>query len=99
MVVGGMRANTETSRSSARARAATTMSICFLSPGVQAISLPDATRNYDNVEAVVTGWGALSSRGQASKILQKVEVRTMSNKQCRNNYRTGNIKIRLDIYM
>ena len=31
VVVGGMRANTETSRSSARARAATTMSIKYLS--------------------------------------------------------------------
>ena len=29
--------------------------------GVEAISLPDPTQNYDNVEAVLTGWGRLSN--------------------------------------
>ena len=50
--------------------------------GVEAISLPDPTQNYDNVEAVVTGWGSFSDNGRHPDILQKVRLRTMSNEQC-----------------
>ena len=59
----------------------------FLSPGVKAISLPDPTQNYDNVEAVATGWGYLSTKGPSPDILQKVTLRTLSNEQCQNSLR------------
>jgi len=41
-----------------------------------------SSTNYDNVEAVVSGWGTLSSGGGTPSILQEVTVSTMSNAQC-----------------
>ena len=71
----------------------------FLSPGVEAISLPDPTQNYDNVEALVTGWGKNSTKGQLSDILQKVRVRTMSNEECQNKLRNNKITTVIKDYM
>ena len=61
----------------------------FISPGVQPINLVDPTQNYDNVEAVLTGWGYISYSGPHippidPDILQKVSLRTMSNEVCQN---------------
>ena len=51
---------------------------------VQPICLPSPTQDYDNVSAVVTGWGdTLNSSNPSPAILQKVTVRTQSNEQCR----------------
>jgi len=40
--------------------------------------------SYENRMSTVSGWGTLFSGGPGSNILQKVEVRTMSNSACRN---------------
>ena len=58
---------------------------------MQPICLPDPTQDYDNVSAVVTGWGRLRSGGSQPDILQKVTVRTQSTEQCRGQY--GQAKI------
>ena len=50
------------------------------------ICLPDPARDYDNVKALVTGWGRLKSGGQLPDILQEVNVTTMTNQQCRGKY-------------
>ena len=47
------------------------------------ICLPDPAQDYDNVKALVTGWGRLKSGGQLPNILQEVNVTTMTNQQCR----------------
>merc|ERR1712183_57777 len=39
---------------------------------------------YENKNAVVSGWGTLSSGGSRPSKLQEVTVKTMSNFQCRN---------------
>ena len=41
-----------------------------------------SAQNYDSLKARVSGWGKTSS-GVQSNILQDVEVRTMSNRECR----------------
>ena len=53
---------------------------------MQPICLPDPTQDYDNVSAVVTGWGRLRSGGSQPDILQEVTVRTQSTEQCRGQY-------------
>ena len=53
---------------------------------MQPICLPDPTQDYDNVEAVVTGWGRLRSGGSQPDILRKVTVRTQSTDHCRGQY-------------
>jgi len=46
--------------------------------------LPDPGKNYDNVQATVTGWGTIRSGGSQPNILQEVDVNTMTNGQCHN---------------
>jgi len=41
-----------------------------------------ASNNYDNVEAVVSGWGTTSSGGSQPDVLMEATVNTMSNAQC-----------------
>ena len=53
---------------------------------MQPICLPEPTDNYDNVKAVVTGWGRLQYGGSQPDILQEVTVRTQSTAQCRGQY-------------
>ena len=48
-------------------------------------SLPDQAQDYDNVSALVTGWGRNSSSGPKSNILQEATVTTMTNSQCRSS--------------
>jgi len=47
-----------------------------------------ASNNYDNVEAIASGWGTLSSGGSLASTLREVSLDTMSNSQCTssNNY-------------
>ena len=47
------------------------------------ICLPDPAQDYDNVKALVTGWGDLQYGGQRPDFLQEVNVTTMTNQQCR----------------
>ena len=53
---------------------------------VQPICLPDPGQNYDNVTALVTGWGRLRSSGPLADVLQEATVRTLSPEQCRGKY-------------
>jgi len=50
------------------------------------ICLPDPAQDYDNVKALLTGWGTLSYGGQHPDILQEVNVTTITNQQCRGKY-------------
>ena len=52
---------------------------------VRPICLPDPAQDYDNVRALVTGWGRTSSQGLPSNILQEATVTTMTNSQCRSS--------------
>ena len=54
---------------------------------VQPICLPDPAQDYDNVNALVTGWGRNSSSWSSlpSNILQEATVTTMTNSQCRSS--------------
>ena len=44
--------------------------------------MPNPTDNYENKNALVTGWGKLNFKGQASRILRVVNVTTMTNIEC-----------------
>ena len=49
---------------------------------VQPICLPDPTLDYDNVTAVLTGWGKITVTGPQADVLQEVNVSTITNQQC-----------------
>ena len=53
---------------------------------VQPICLPDPTQDYDNVSAVVTGWGRLNSTGPQSDRLQEARVNTITNTACARSH-------------
>merc|ERR1711936_456290 len=53
---------------------------------VSTVCLPSSSNNYDNVQAVASGWGLLSSGGGSPNTLMKVSLDTMSNRKCRNKY-------------
>jgi len=46
------------------------------------ICLPTATNNYDDELATLTGWGSDTLLGNTFDILQKADVRTMTNADC-----------------
>jgi len=52
---------------------------------VAPVCLPEKDLNDEGQVATVTGWGRLSTDGTVPNILQKVEVVTMSNKNCTTN--------------
>lgn len=57
-----------------------------------------SSTSYENVDAVVSGWGTLSSGGSSSSVLREVTVRTMSNSQCTASntaYSSGDITSRM----
>merc|ERR1719341_2685408 len=43
---------------------------------------PSSSTNYDNRQAVVSGWGTLSTGGSTPTVLHEVTINTMSNAQC-----------------
>ena len=53
---------------------------------VQPVCLPDPILDYNNVTAVVTGWGKKSARGGKSDVLQEVNVSTITNQNCAEKY-------------
>ncbi|XP_066984559.1 clotting factor G beta subunit-like [Macrobrachium rosenbergii] len=55
------------------------------------VCLPDAGNLYENVNAVVTGWGTTTSGGIQPNELQEVTVPTLTNTQCRLSYGTASI--------
>ncbi|XP_068231253.1 transmembrane protease serine 9-like [Palaemon carinicauda] len=50
------------------------------------VCLPDAGNAYDNVDAIITGWGTTSSGGSQSNQLREVTVPTMTNSKCQQSY-------------
>ncbi|XP_069702856.1 trypsin-1-like [Periplaneta americana] len=57
-----------------------------ITDAIRPICLPVKTEElYEDVKAVVTGWGTLHEDGKPSCILQQVEVPVMSNQECRKN--------------
>ncbi|XP_037787902.1 trypsin-1-like [Penaeus monodon] len=51
---------------------------------------PEASNSYENVDAVITGWG-LDENGQLPNILQKAEIRTIPTATCRAQYSSSAI--------
>lgn len=49
---------------------------------VYPVCMPDSSKNYDSVQATVTGWGTLQSGGSQPNVLYEVDVDTQSNSQC-----------------
>ena len=49
---------------------------------VRPICLPDPDLDYDNVTAVVTGWGNMNLTGPRADVLQEVNVSTITNQEC-----------------
>jgi len=57
---------------------------------VKPICLPDPNVLYENREAVASGWGLLySNAAHGPDFLQKVDLKTMSNKECNNIHNYG----------
>jgi len=56
-------------------------------PHIRPICLPvDDTKSYGDVTATITGWGTTSSHGGVSTKLQEVQVKTMTNGKCANDF-------------
>ena len=54
---------------------------------IRPICLPtDASQDYTDFTATVSGWGTLSSGGSSSKKLREVDVKVLSNSDCKNSY-------------
>lgn len=53
---------------------------------VAPVCLPNANDLFENVNAIVSGWGTLESGGNQPNELYDVTVPTMSNSQCQNSY-------------
>ena len=58
----------------------------FTSIAVQPICLPDPGQNYENMTALVTGWGRLNYSGPQPDILKELNVTTISNQECQASY-------------
>ncbi|XP_063602613.1 transmembrane protease serine 9-like [Penaeus indicus] len=50
------------------------------------VCLPTAGEMYDNVDAIITGWGAQQEGGSTSGTLFEVTVPTMTNNECNSKY-------------
>jgi len=60
---------------------------------VSPICLPDRPgEEYDDVLSTVTGWGTLSLGGAQSDVLMGVNVTTIDNTECDNDYGGGIIQ-------
>ena len=60
---------------------------------VSPICLPTQSgASYDDVLSTVTGWGTLFAGGPQSSTLQEVDVKTIGNTECDNDYGGGIIK-------
>ena len=54
-------------------------------PHIRPICLPvDASIDYSDFTATVTGWGTLSSGGSTTNKLREVDVKVLSNSACKN---------------
>ena len=49
---------------------------------IRPVCLPSASREYEQREVVVTGWGRQVSSGPTTDLLHRVGVRTLTNYQC-----------------
>jgi secreted trypsin-like serine protease len=56
-------------------------------PHIRPICLPaNDDSYYDNFVSTVTGWGTTAFRGSLSTTLREVNVRVITNSECKNNY-------------
>jgi len=64
-----------------------------VSPEIRPICLPSTSNSsqYENVDAVITGWGYTTESGSNPDALQEATVHTMSNDKCQRYY--SNTKI------
>ncbi|CAL4068337.1 unnamed protein product, partial [Meganyctiphanes norvegica] len=55
-----------------------------VAPHIRPVCLPSAINpsQYEDVEAIVTGWGQNSTYGSLSHVLQEVTLTTMNNSEC-----------------
>ena len=58
----------------------------MFSIAVQPICLPEPGQDYDNVSALVTGWGRLNYTGPKSDTLKEVRVNTVTNSECARSH-------------
>jgi len=64
--------------------------ISFANSDVRPVCLPTSDDNdYDDVDAIVSGWGALESGGKQPDVLMEVTVPTMTNTKCLKYYPNG----------
>ncbi|CAL4121659.1 unnamed protein product, partial [Meganyctiphanes norvegica] len=70
------------------------LDLAALAPEISPACLPEATPEnlYEDVDAIVSGWGALSSGGRQPNALQEVVVRTQTNAACNSKYGNGEIQ-------
>ncbi|CAL4072470.1 unnamed protein product, partial [Meganyctiphanes norvegica] len=71
------------------------LDLAALAPEIVPACLPEAITaedKYNDVDAVVSGWGALRSNGKSPNALQEVVVRTMTIDACNNKYGRGEIQ-------
>merc|ERR1719495_1913841 len=64
-----------------------------VSPEIRPICLPSTSNSsqYENVDAVIPGWGSIREGLSNPDVLQEATVRTMNNDKCQGSY--GNDKI------
>ncbi|CAL4139130.1 unnamed protein product, partial [Meganyctiphanes norvegica] len=63
---------------------ATPLNLEAVAPHIRPVCLPNAFNpsQYEDVNAVATGWGQTSPSGPGAETLQEVTVRTMTNSEC-----------------
>jgi len=66
----------------------TPLNLESVDPQIRPICLPTASNpsQYENVPAIVSGWGTTSSGGSQPNALRDTTVQTQSNAQCNNAY-------------
>ena len=56
-------------------------------PNVRPVCLPPtSTNHYENVEAILTGWGKVSGSGQVSTVLLESQVKILRRKKCSKTF-------------
>jgi len=68
------------------------LDLADLAPEIAPACLPNPEKEYDDVVAIVSGWGALSTGGKQPNALQEVDVKTMTNDACNKKYGDGEIQ-------
>ena len=66
-------------------------------PNIRPVCLPSASSSDTFVGdvATVTGWGVTEEFGDDSNVLLEVNVTVISNKECRNDYKTNSLNLNI----